>query len=155
GQDLEAPAGGLSGRRGPGYSRGLIIDHGTVAEGINRVVLVRDDATVLAPLPGRNVGWTGPGERVAPGVPAGAREAWGGFVNGVHRDDALLEVVGALHAVGGLPNFLHGGEQQADQDGDDGNDDQELDERKSPAQRRPRVRRGWKHNDPLGTERKN
>jgi hypothetical protein len=43
----------------------------------------------------------------------------------------LLEVVGALHAVGRLAHLLHGGQEQADQDGDDGNHHQQLDQGKS------------------------
>ena len=45
----------------------------------------------------------------------------------------LLEVVGALDAGGGLADLLHGGQQQADQDGDDGDDDQQLDQREAGA----------------------
>jgi hypothetical protein len=40
----------------------------------------------------------------------------------------LLEVVGALDAGGGLADLLDGGQQQADQDGDDGDDDEQFDE---------------------------
>src|SRR5436309_1431614 len=38
----------------------------------------------------------------------------------------LLHVVGALDPAGGLADLLDGGQQQADQHGDDGNDDQQL-----------------------------
>src|SRR5262249_60991536 len=41
----------------------------------------------------------------------------------------LLEVVGALRAPGGLADFLHRGQEQADEDGDDGDHNQQLDER--------------------------
>src|SRR5262249_28772820 len=47
-------------------------------------------------------------------------------------DADLLEVVGTLGAVGGLPHFLHGREQQADQHGDDGDDDEQLDQGEAP-----------------------
>jgi hypothetical protein len=39
------------------------------------------------------------------------------------RERQLLEVVGAAHAIGGLPYFLHGWQKEANQDGDDGDDD--------------------------------
>jgi hypothetical protein len=42
----------------------------------------------------------------------------------------LLEVVGALHAVGGVADLLDRGQQQADQDRDDRHHHQEFDERK-------------------------
>src|SRR5262245_47671326 len=41
----------------------------------------------------------------------------------------LLEVVGALHAVGGLAHLLHRREQEADEDGDDGDHHQQLNQR--------------------------
>jgi hypothetical protein len=50
----------------------------------------------------------------------------------VAGEQDLLEVVGAFHPVGGFPDLLHGGQEQADQDGDDGDDDEQLDERKPP-----------------------
>ena len=40
----------------------------------------------------------------------------------------LLEVVRALQAGGGLADLLDGGQQQADQDGDDGDDHQQFDQ---------------------------
>jgi hypothetical protein len=45
----------------------------------------------------------------------------------VNGDADLLEVVGALHACGGLADLLHGGQQQPDQDRDNRDDDQQLD----------------------------
>jgi hypothetical protein len=45
----------------------------------------------------------------------------------------LFEVVRALHPIRGLANLLHGREQQADQDRDDGDHDQQLDECEGPA----------------------
>src|SRR5436305_1315307 len=47
----------------------------------------------------------------------------------VHGQADLLEVVGALEARGRLAHLLDGGEQEADQHGDDGDDDQQLDQR--------------------------
>jgi hypothetical protein len=55
------------------------------------------------------------------------------------RDAQLLEVVAALHARGSLADFLHGGQEQADEDGDDGDHHQQLDQR-DPRQR-PNTRR--------------
>ena len=43
----------------------------------------------------------------------------------------LLQVVDALRAPGGLAGRLHGGQEQADQDGDDGDDDEQFDEREA------------------------
>src|SRR5207247_2378997 len=44
----------------------------------------------------------------------------------------LLEVVGALHAAGGLAHFLHGRQQQADQNRNNGDHHQQLDQGKRP-----------------------
>src|SRR5262249_18611555 len=41
----------------------------------------------------------------------------------------LLEVVGALDASGRLAHFLHGGQEQANEDGNDGDDHEQLDQR--------------------------
>jgi hypothetical protein len=41
----------------------------------------------------------------------------------------LFEVVSALHPVRRLAHFLHGGHQEANQDGDDGDHHQQLNER--------------------------
>ena len=49
-------------------------------------------------------------------------------VNG-HGD--LAQVVAALGAGGRLPHLLDGGQEQADEDGDDGDDDQQLDQREA------------------------
>ena len=43
----------------------------------------------------------------------------------------LLEVVGAVHAAGGLADLLHRRQQQADQDGDDRDHHQQLDQREA------------------------
>src|SRR5262245_41350198 len=43
----------------------------------------------------------------------------------------LLEVVGALHPVGSLADLLYRRQQEADQDGDDGDDHQHLDQREA------------------------
>ena len=47
----------------------------------------------------------------------------------VQRQADLLEVVRALDARRRLADLLHGRQQEADQDGDDGNHHQQLDER--------------------------
>jgi hypothetical protein len=49
------------------------------------------------------------------------------------RQTDLLEVVAATHAVGRFADLLDGGEQEADQHGNDGDDHQQLDQRKSRA----------------------
>jgi hypothetical protein len=46
----------------------------------------------------------------------------------VGRQPQLLDVVRALHPVGGLPDLLHRGQQEADQDRNDRNNDEQLDE---------------------------
>ncbi len=43
-----------------------------------------------------------------------------------------MEIVATLGAVGGLAHFLHGRQEQANQDGNDGDDHQQLDEREAP-----------------------
>jgi len=48
----------------------------------------------------------------------------------VNRQRHLLEVVGALHPRRCLADLLDGGEEQADEDGNDGDDDEQLDQRK-------------------------
>src|SRR5262249_2573181 len=52
----------------------------------------------------------------------------------VAGEGELLEVVGALDAVGSLADLLHGGEEETDQHRDDGNDDEQFDEREAPPQ---------------------
>ena len=48
----------------------------------------------------------------------------------VQGQPQLLEVVAALQAGGGLADLLHGGEEQPDEDGDDGDHHQQLDQSK-------------------------
>src|SRR5262249_48628644 len=43
----------------------------------------------------------------------------------------LLDVVGALHASRRLADFLNGGGQEAEENGNDGNHDQQFDEREA------------------------
>src|SRR5262249_14633733 len=47
----------------------------------------------------------------------------------VQADTDLVQVVLALQPAGGLADLLDGGHQQADEDGDDGNDHQQFDQR--------------------------
>ena len=50
----------------------------------------------------------------------------------VSRQRDLLEVVLAAHAGGGGAHLLHGRQEHADEDGDDGDHHQHLNEGKSP-----------------------
>ena len=50
----------------------------------------------------------------------------------MHGEAKLLQVVGALHAVGGFPDLLHRRQQQTDQNGNDGDHDEQLNEREAP-----------------------
>jgi hypothetical protein len=54
---------------------------------------------------------------------------------GIHTVDGgeadLLEVVGALDACGRFADFLHGRQQQSNQDGNDGDHHQQLDQREA------------------------
>ena len=75
------------------------------------------------------------------GVVHPGREAADGIVVVVQRQADLLQVVGALHPIGGLAHLLHRRQQHADQDADDGDDHQQLDQGKSPTLPRfPRIR---------------
>src|SRR5262249_12946144 len=72
-------------------------------------------------------------------VVAAAGKGLVGCVVVVGREGDLLEVVAALHAVGGLAHLLDRRQQQADEHRDDGNDDQQLDEREGTSSQRPRT----------------
>src|SRR5262249_46663347 len=56
-----------------------------------------------------------------------------GVVEVVRRQGDLLQVVAALHPVGGLADLLHRRQQEPDQDGDNRDDDQQLNQRKAAA----------------------
>jgi hypothetical protein len=43
----------------------------------------------------------------------------------------LVQVVLAAHAAGGVADLLHRGDEQADEDGDDGDHHQQLDQREA------------------------
>src|SRR5262249_41896490 len=51
----------------------------------------------------------------------------------VEGERQLLEVVLAAGPVGSLAHLLHGGQEQADEDGDDGDHHQQLDQRERAA----------------------
>jgi hypothetical protein len=55
----------------------------------------------------------------------------------VQSQPDLFEVIGAFNAVGGGPDLLNRGHQQADQGRDDGNDDQQLDQGEAASGRGP------------------
>src|SRR5262249_30724049 len=57
------------------------------------------------------------------------RESVGRVVVGVQGNADLVQVVLAGRTCGGLADLLDSGHQQANQDGDDGDDDQQLDQR--------------------------
>ena len=46
--------------------------------------------------------------------------------------EATIDILKQLDACGGGPHLLDGGQQQADQDGDDGDDHQQFDQREGP-----------------------
>jgi hypothetical protein len=54
----------------------------------------------------------------------------------LERQPDLLEIIGADHAVGGVADLPHGGQQQRDQHADDGNHDQQFDQRERPGSAR-------------------
>ena len=61
------------------------------------------------------------------------REGSEGVVVVVNAQADLLQVVGAIDAAGRFAHLLHRRQQQADQHGDDGDDHQQLDQRKAAA----------------------
>src|SRR5262249_4642762 len=63
------------------------------------------------------------------------RQVLVGVVEVVKRQADLLQVVGARRPRGGFADLLDGGQQQADEHGDDGDDDQQLDQREALARR--------------------
>ena len=78
---------------------------------------------------------------VGPAEGAGLRrQAALGVVAVVARQGELLQVVAALDAGGGLAHLLDGRHQQADQNGDDGDHDEQLDQREGGAHARAEKR---------------
>jgi len=76
------------------------------------------------------------------------RQFVAGVLRAVTGERDLLQVVLGRHAGGGFADFLHGRQQQADQDGDDGDHHQQLDQR----EREPTV--GNPSHDELTLERR-
>ena len=56
-----------------------------------------------------------------------------GVRTALDRDGHLMQVVAARHACGGLAHFLDCGQEQADENGDDGDHHQQLDQREAAA----------------------
>ena len=67
-------------------------------------------------------------------LPCGS--ALGRVVVVVQRQPVLFEVVDALDARGGLADFLDGRQEQPNEDGNDGYDDEQLNERGMPSSAR-------------------
>ena len=81
-------------------------------------------------------GAIGHGRREGIGEVAGrGRQPVEGVIAIVHGQANLLEVVFGRRAVGNLANLLHGGQQERDEHGDDGDDNQQLDQREASANR--------------------
>src|SRR5262249_49792935 len=96
-----------------------------------KVVLfvVREQGHVQA-VPLAGVRGFGPAKVLLSGNVNGRREAAVSPVEVVGGEGNLFEVVDALEAGGGFTHFLHRGHQEADQDGNDGDHNQELDQGK-------------------------
>src|SRR5919198_1519086 len=71
--------------------------------------------------------FTGSGRRVTL-VLAAVGQAAERVVVVVERQADLLEVIRALHAIRRLADLLDGGQEQANEDRDDGDDDEQLDQ---------------------------
>src|SRR5262249_58697196 len=71
--------------------------------------------------------------------PAPAGEFAVGVVVVVEGQADLLEVVLTAQAVGRCADLLYRGQEQADEDGDDGDHHQQLDQREAPARARERA----------------
>src|SRR5262249_36514475 len=97
------------------------------------VVLFEEGQQLRGPAPARPhvVVWGAVGIRVA--IDVAGREATVDALVGVERQPDLLEVVGALQASRRLADLLDGGQQQADQNADDGDDNEQLDQGERPA----------------------
>src|SRR5262249_45829677 len=116
------------------------LDHLEVLVAVGRVGVAGPEDVVLFDVgeqPGEEGVGVGPLERdgrgrdelVVGAVGAGGGQKAGGVVDVVGGDGDLLEVVLAPHAGGGLADLLDGGQEQADEDGDDGYHHQQLDQR--------------------------
>ena len=106
---------------------GVVMRHGKLGERFVEVVLLQvgEGHYEPAPLvPGPVV--NGQGKLARP-----RRKRVVGVVVVVAGEAKLLEVVAALHPRGGLADLLDRGQQQADEDGDDGDHHQQLDQREA------------------------
>ncbi len=83
----------------------------------------------------------------------GGQEALVGVGVGVHRQADLVEVVFAFGPRRRFPDLLHGRKQQADQDGDDGDNDKQFDEREGVTAPR-NAERGAHWSFPWSSERR-
>src|SRR5207249_4191264 len=105
-----------------------LLDGGQVGAAVKGVLLDEGQDMVA---PGPLAAVRGAGGSGARRVPAALRESADLVVEAVEGDADLFEVVLALETHRDLADFLHRGQQQADQDGDDGDDHQELDQREA------------------------
>src|SRR5262249_42875230 len=120
---------------------------------LEQVVLlhVRQDVEVEAPFVIDPAALPVPGGIVAaPGRVhvAPRRDRAVGVVVVVDGEGELLEVVGAAYAAGRLAHFLDGGDEQADEDGDDGDHHQQLDQRERSRPPANATRNPWHGCDP-------
>src|SRR4029079_1871724 len=74
------------------------------------------------------------GVAVLPAAGAEGRELAVGVVVGVHGEAELLQIVLTAHPGRRLADFLHRGQQQPDEDGDDGDHYQEFDQGEARAE---------------------
>src|SRR5262249_33441775 len=123
---------------------------GLVVEGLLFHVRQGEGFPTSAPLP--REGKTGGGKggdqlpaAVKISINIAGREALHGPVVVVQSQADLLEVVLTLAACGGLTHLLHGGQEQANEDGDDGDHHQQLDQ----GETRPGSLRGEHSESPV------
>src|SRR5262249_14476798 len=84
-------------------------------------------------MPAPHVAGIGPVEFAArPFAPSPRGEAAVDVVVSVQGEAELFEVVWALEAFGGFPDFLHRRQKETNQDRNDGDHDQELNQGKRP-----------------------
>ena len=112
------------GQQGEGPGAGLV-GPGAVGVADAPVEGVIDDSVLGVDVGGHTAG----GEDGLSAVPAAVvGEGVAAVVVHLEGEADLLEVVGAAGAGGGLAHLLHGRQQEADQDGDDRDDDEQLDQ---------------------------
>ena len=123
---------------------------------------VEEDGAV-APVGGGRVGAAGVRVGLPGRHPFDRRHLAVNAVVVVDGDAHLVEIVAALRCARGLADFLDGGDEQADQDGDDRDHHQQLDQREGPSPDEPSQSRhgtpprkrkkesGAPRNKPVGT----